>query len=170
MPFGSSVMRNSECSPAVLRVTHDFLWVYHVSFRFPLFQAEAPDAWVAFTSLFPTFPYSYCLPCIHRCILYFWEMHEMCVLHVAPIDPLLHFLFFPNTSSCNGDKPTAQWAGPVAAPIALNPTAVTKGLVCKYLECWLIEGRMTLIIQYFSGPVACALHRLTAKAEMSLLY
>lgn len=131
MPSGSSITINSECSPsAVLHVTHDFLWFYRISLQFPLFWAEAPVAWVAFTSLFPTFVYSSCLPCIYSPILYFWEMHEMCVLHVAPTYPPFCFLFFPNTSSCKKRQAHCSVNSSCCCFHALDPPAVTKELVC----------------------------------------
>lgn len=74
---------------------------------------QAPAGWVTFTSLFATFVNSFCLPCIYSCSLCFWEMCKMCVIHVAPYIPF-HFMFFPNTSSCEKDEPTTQQTGPVA--------------------------------------------------------
>lgn len=74
---------------------------------------QTPVGWVTFTSLFATFVNSFCLPCMYSCILYFWEMYKMRVMHVAP-HILFHFMFFPNTSSCEKYEPAAQQTGPVA--------------------------------------------------------
>lgn len=153
-------MRNTECSPSVLHVTHDFLWFYCISLQLPLFQAEASVAWVAFASLFLPLFILTAFPAL-VVVLYIFEKCMMCVLRVAQMCPLFHFLFFFNTSSCTEDKPTAQWPGPVAASILWILQQWPRSGCCRHLRhgLFITEGRMILAIWCFPGPVACALHR-----------
>lgn len=108
MPSGSSIIRNTECSPTAVLQCHSLFPEILSCCSVPSFQADVPAAWFVFTILFYAFAYSYRLP-FYSCIVYFWEIHdEKFVQHVAYIYSVFSSAL-SNTSSCKEDKVSAQW-------------------------------------------------------------